>query len=48
MLLAARDARKFVAGMDKTAFLDSRLHQNAVVRSLEVIGEVAGNLSAAN
>jgi len=47
MLLAARDARTFVAGMDKAAFLDSRLHQNAVIRSLEVIGEAAGNLSAA-
>ena len=47
MLLAARDARTFVAGMDKTAFLDSRLHQNAVIRALEVIGEAAGKLSAA-
>jgi uncharacterized protein with HEPN domain len=47
ILLAARDARAFVAGMDKTAFLDSRLHQNAVIRSLEVIGEAAGKLSAA-
>ena len=37
MLQAARDARAFVAGMDLAAFLASRLHQNAVIRSLEVI-----------
>jgi uncharacterized protein with HEPN domain len=47
LLLAARDARTFVAGMDQAAFLESRLHQNAVIRSLEVIGETAGSLSAA-
>jgi uncharacterized protein with HEPN domain len=47
MWLAARDARAFVAGLDKAAFLASRLHQNAVIRSLEVIGEAAGKVSAA-
>jgi uncharacterized protein with HEPN domain len=46
MWLAARDARAFVAGLDKAAFLASRLHQNAVIRSLEVIGEAAGKVSA--
>jgi len=46
MLLAARDAQNFVEGLDKTAFFASRLHQNAVIRSLEVIGEAAGKLSA--
>lgn len=45
MLLAARDARAFVAGMDKAAFRTSRLHQNAVIRSTEVIGEAAGKVS---
>jgi uncharacterized protein with HEPN domain len=45
MLLAARDARGFVAGMDEVAFLASRLHQSAVIRSLEVIGEAAGRVS---
>jgi uncharacterized protein with HEPN domain len=34
MLIAARDARDFAAGLDETAFLASRLHQNAVIRSL--------------
>jgi len=44
MLLAARDARGFLTGLDEPAFLASRLHQNAVSRSLEVIGEAAGRV----
>jgi uncharacterized protein with HEPN domain len=47
MLLAARDARSFVEGLDEAAFLASRLHQNATIRSLEVLGEAAGKVSAA-
>jgi uncharacterized protein with HEPN domain len=47
MLLAARDASEFVAGLDEAAFLKSRLHQNAAIRSLEVLGEAAGRVSAA-
>ena len=47
MLLAARDAVGFLAGVDEAAFLDSRLHQNAVIRSLEVIGEAAAKVSQA-
>ena len=47
MLLAARDGRGFVEGLDKSAFFASRLHQNAVIRSLEIIGEAAGKVSAA-
>jgi uncharacterized protein with HEPN domain len=35
-VLAARDARGFVAAMDKAAFLASRLHQSAVIRALGV------------
>ncbi len=46
MLLAARDAQAFVKEFDEPAFLASRLHQNAVIRSLEVIGEAAGKISA--
>lgn len=45
MLLAARDAVGFVAGIDEAAFLASRL-QNAVIRALEVLGEAAGKVSA--
>jgi len=47
MLLAARDAQSFVKGLDEAAFLLSRLHQNAAIRSLEVLGEAAGKISAA-
>jgi uncharacterized protein with HEPN domain len=47
MLLAARDARGFVKDLDEAAFMASRLHQNAVIRSLEVIGEAAGKVSSA-
>lgn len=47
MLLAARDARAFVAGLDESTFAASRLHQNAVIRSLEIIGEAAGKVSLA-
>jgi uncharacterized protein with HEPN domain len=45
MILAARDAQSFLGGMDEVSFLASRLHQNAVIRSLEVIGEAAGKVS---
>jgi uncharacterized protein with HEPN domain len=44
MLLAARDAKSFVAGLDEAAFRASRLHQNAAIRSLEVIDEAAGKV----
>lgn len=47
MLLAARDARSFVSGLDASTFAASRLHQNAVIRSLEIIGEAAGKTSPA-
>ena len=47
MLLAAQDAQGFVANFDAPAFAASRLHQNAVIRSLEVIGEAAGKISLA-
>ena len=45
MLLAARDAQKFIHGMEKAQFLDSDLHQSAVIRALGVIGEAAGKVS---
>jgi uncharacterized protein with HEPN domain len=46
MLLAARDARGFVKDLDEAAFMASRLHQNVVIRSLDVIGEAAGKVSS--
>jgi uncharacterized protein with HEPN domain len=45
MLFAARDALEFADGLTKERFLSSRLHQNAIIRSLEVIGEAAGQVS---
>ena len=45
IVLSARDALSFVDGLDASAFAASRLHQNAVIRSLEVIGEAAGKVS---
>jgi uncharacterized protein with HEPN domain len=47
MRLAAEDAVAFVATLDEQAFLASNLHQSAVIRKLEVIGEAAGRVSKA-
>jgi uncharacterized protein with HEPN domain len=46
MALAADDACAFLRGLDEAAFMASRLHQAAVIRCLEVIGEAAGKVSA--
>ena len=45
IVISATDAMDFMAGLDKGRFIDSRLHQNAVIRCLEVIGEAANKLS---
>jgi uncharacterized protein with HEPN domain len=45
MLLAARDAVEFVANLDEAKFHASKLHQNAVIRSIEIIGEAGGKVS---
>lgn len=45
MVLAAEGALSFAAGLDEDAFLASDLHQSAVVRKLEVLGEAAGKVS---
>jgi uncharacterized protein with HEPN domain len=45
MLLAPREAVAFVAPLDPAQFAASKLHQNAVFRSLEVIGEAAEKAS---
>ena len=47
IVLAGEDALEFVAQLDEAAFRASKLHQNAVIRSLEVVGEAAGQLSTA-
>jgi len=45
IMLAAEDALAFVAGLDERAFLASGLHQSAVIRKLEIMGEAAGKVS---
>ncbi len=46
MLLHARDAREFVAGLTYQDFDRSLLHQRAVMKSVETIGEAASRVSA--
>src|SRR5690348_3796029 len=45
MLIAARNAREFAQDLDHDTFLESKLHQNAVIRAIEVIGEAARRVS---
>ncbi|HBQ28386.1 MAG TPA: hypothetical protein DD719_03045 [Desulfotomaculum sp.] len=45
MLIAARDAVAFVAGLTQEQFQASRIHQLAVLKALETIGEAAARLS---
>lgn len=46
MLLHARDARAFVAGLTYQDFEQSLLHQRAVMKSVETIGEAASRIGA--
>ncbi len=46
MIGAAEDAIRFVSDLDETESLASRLHQYAVIRAIEVIGEAASRVSA--
>ena len=46
MLDAAQEAEGFVANSSFDAFCDNRLLANGVVRSLEVIGEAAAQVSS--
>lgn len=45
MLLAASDAISFASGLDAESFQASDLHQSAILRKLEIIGEAAGQVS---
>ncbi|MCG2794630.1 MAG: DUF86 domain-containing protein [Actinomycetia bacterium] len=45
ILLAARDVQSYVEGFDFERFKSSELHQDAVVRKLELIGEAAKRIS---
>lgn len=45
MLLAARKAAKFARGLGYERFIQSDLHQNAIFKVLEIIGEAASRVS---
>jgi len=45
ILIAARRASEFLAGLTWEEFVASELHQSAVVRTLEIIGEAASRVS---
>ena len=45
VLLAERDALDFASGLTRSGFERSRLHQNAIIKCIEVIGEAASRLS---
>ena len=47
MLVAARRAARFVDGMTFEQFERSDLHQNAVFKTLEIVGEAASRVSEA-
>ena len=46
MLLGARDALEFAAGLTFPQFERSRLHQYAVLKAVQNIGEAASQVSA--
>ena len=45
MLLAARNAVEFSRGLTRQQFEQDALHQNAIVKAVEIIGEAASRLS---
>jgi len=46
ILIAAQEARQFTTDVTWEQFRKSRLHQNAVIKALETIGEAAGRVSS--
>ena len=46
MLVAVHKAARFAEGLTYERFLVSDLHQNAIVKVLEIIGEAASRISA--
>ena len=45
MLVASRKAARFAQGLDHERFAQSDLHQNAIFKVLEIIGEAASRIS---
>lgn len=46
MLIAARDAVSFASELTQSRFEQSRLHQDAIFKTLEIVGEAAARVSA--
>ncbi len=46
MLINARKAVKFASGLSYEKFTQSDLHQNAILKSIEIIGEAASHVDA--
>ena len=45
ILIAAREAREFSTGLSREQFEGSTLHQHAITKTLEIIGEAARKIS---
>ena len=45
MLIAARDAVNFASKLARDEFRESRLHQQAIAKALETVGEAAARVS---
>lgn len=46
MLLAGRKTLEYAKGLTQDRFMDSGLHQDAIVRQLTIVGEAAKRVSA--
>lgn len=46
MLIAARDAVDFASALTYKEFERSRLHQDAIVKAIEIVGEAASRVSS--
>ena len=46
MMVASRKARKYVRGMTYRQFGESDLHQSAVLKQVEIVGEAASQVSS--
>ena len=46
MLLAARDAAEFSSQITYSQFENSRLHRNAILKAVEIVGEAASHVSS--
>ncbi len=45
MLIAAQEAKEFASGLTFQKFTQSRLHQKAILKSIEIVGEAATHIT---